>query len=180
MYNNNFNNNFSNNFNNNFNALKVILTNSRIGKKTRLNLIHTYVWSALLYGAESWTINKEMERRLAAAELWFYRRMLKVSWTKHVSNEEILHRVGNPEHLMDIIRDRQLRFLGHVIREDGVEKLVLTGKIGGKRDRGRQRLNYMDQFGVTIRKADFIRGALNRESWRSMIRQCSSRDMPPW
>ena len=164
----------------NFNTLKVILTNGRIDKKTRLNLITTYVWSALLYGAESWTINKEMEKRINAAELWFYRRMLKVSWTKHVSNEEILRRVGNPDRLMDVIRDRQLRFLGHVIREDGVEKLVLTGKIEGKRDRGRQRLKYLDQFGVTITKSDFIHGAERRDDWRSMVRLRSYRDSPPW
>ena len=53
----------------NFNALKIILTNKKISKKTRLNLICTYVWSSLLYGAESWTISKEMERRIGAAEL---------------------------------------------------------------------------------------------------------------
>ena len=148
--------------------------------KTRLNLITTYVWSSLLYGAESWTITKEMEKRISAAELWFYRRMLKVSWTKHVTNEEILKRVGNPDRLMDVIRDRQLRFLGHVIRQDGVEKLALTGKIEGKRDRGRQRLKYIDQFGVTISKGEFIHGALRKEDWRSMVRQRSSRDLPPW
>merc|ERR1719244_2287 len=99
-----------------------------------------------------------MERRISAAELWFYRRMLKVSWTKHVSNEEILRRVGNPVRLMDVIRNRQLRFLGHVIRKDGVEKLALTGKIEGKRDRGRQRLKYLDQFGVKS-NTEFIHSA---------------------
>ena len=163
----------------NFNALKIILTNKKISKKTRLNLICTYVWSSLLYGAESWTISKEMERRISAAELWFYRRMLKVSWTKHVSNEEILRRVGNPVRLMDVIRNRQLRFLGHVIRKDGVEKLALTGKIEGKRDRGRQRLKYLDQFGAKS-NTEFIHSAQEREDWRSMIRQRPPRDSPPW
>ena len=164
----------------NFSLLKAILTNTKISKKTRINLIRTYVWSSLLYGAESWTIDKEMEKKINATEMWCYRRMLKVSWTKHVTNAEILRRVGNPDRLMDVIRSRQLKFLGHVLRSDGVEKLALTGKIEGRRDRGRQRNKYFDQFGISIKNCDFIRGSLERENWRRMIRQRSWRDTPPW
>ena len=48
-----------------------------------------------------------------AAEMWFYRRMLKVSWTQRITNEEILNRVLYPVRLLDVIRGRQLKFLGH-------------------------------------------------------------------
>ena len=164
----------------NFSTLKPILTNGKISKRTRINLIRTYVWSSLLYGAESWTIDKEMEKKISAAEMWFYRRMLKVSWTKRVTNTEILRRVGNPDRLLDVIRSRQLKFLGHVLRADGVEKLSLTGKIEGKRDRGRQRTKYLDQFGISITHCDFIRGSYDRDNWREMIRLRSWRDSPPW
>jgi len=86
--------------------------------------------------------------------------------------------VRNQDTLMEFIHDRQLRFLGHVIYQDGVEKLTLTGKIEGKQDRGRQWLKYIDQFGVTISKGEFILYDLRKEDWRSMIRQRSSRDTP--
>jgi hypothetical protein len=164
----------------NFSLLKAILTNGKISKKTRINLIRTYVWSSLLYGAESWTMDKEMEKKISAAEMWFYRRMLKVSWTKRVTNAEILRRVGAPDRLLDAIRSCKLKFLGHVLRSDGVEKLALTGKIEGKEDRGRQRIKYLDQFGISINNCDFIRGALDRDNWRRMVRQRSWKDMPPW
>ena len=36
--------------------------------------------STLLYGCETWTVSKTMKARLQAAEMWFYRRMLKVCW----------------------------------------------------------------------------------------------------
>ena len=45
--------------------------------------------------------------------------------------------------LIGEIRTRQMRFLGHVIRKDGLENLALTGKIEGKRGRGRKRTLWM-------------------------------------
>ena len=46
--------------------------------------------------------------------------------------------------LVMTIRKRQLRFVGHVERKGGLEKLVLEGKIKGKRQRGRKRLDFME------------------------------------
>ena len=45
---------------------------------------------------------------------------------------------------MVTIGRRQLRFVGHVVRKEGLEKLVLEGKINGKRQRERRRSNYME------------------------------------
>ena len=41
------------------------------------------------------------------------------------------------------IRKRQLKFIGHVVRDQGIENLVIEGKIEGKRARQRQRTAYM-------------------------------------
>ena len=46
--------------------------------------------------------------------------------------------------LMVTIRRRKIRFVGHVVRKEGPEKLVFEGKINGKRQRGRRRLKYME------------------------------------
>ena len=62
---------------------------------------------------------------------------------KRVSNERVLETVGMTRSLVVTIGRRQIRFVGHVVRKEGLEKLVLEGKINGKRQRGR-RLNYMD------------------------------------
>jgi len=53
---------------------------------------------------------------------------------------------GVQRELMKTIRQRQLNFLGHVMRRHGLENLALTGKVGGKRGRGRQRLKYLDSL----------------------------------
>ena len=50
-----------------------------------------YLWSTLIYGYETWTLTKTMESKLEAFEMWVYRRMLRVSWTKYKTNEKVLN-----------------------------------------------------------------------------------------
>ena len=39
-----------------------------------------------------------------------------------------------------------MEFLGHVCRRRGLEFLSLTGKVEGKRDRGKQRITFLDSL----------------------------------
>ena len=75
--------------------------------------------------------------------------------------------------LIKTIRTRQLKFFGHVMRKQGLEHLVISGKIEGKRDRGRQRMTYTDSLRRYVNRdlnnTDFIHRAGNREDWRNMI-----------
>ena len=68
--------------------------------------------------------------------------MVKISWTHLMSNEEDLRRAETKWTLLMIIRKRQLKFLGHIMRKNGLEELILTGSVDGKRSRGRQREKY--------------------------------------
>ncbi|GFS16255.1 reverse transcriptase-like [Elysia marginata] len=43
-----------------------------------------------MYGCEAWTITKEIQKKIEAAEMWFLRRMLRVPWTARKTNEEVL------------------------------------------------------------------------------------------
>ena len=63
-----------------FKIMKHLLTNNRVRMETRIRALKTYVWSTLMYGSESWTITRELKAKLKAAEMWFYRRMLRISW----------------------------------------------------------------------------------------------------
>ena len=60
-----------------------------------------------------------------------------------MSNERVLEMCGMTRSMMVTIRRRQLRFVGHAVRKEGLQKLVLEGKLEGKRGRGRRRLDYM-------------------------------------
>ena len=103
-----------------------------------------YVWSTLLYGCESWNINKESRRKLEAMEMRIWRRMLKVLWTQRVTNEEIMRRVKTKRELMTTICKRQLKFVGHIERKGGFESICMTGKMEGRRERGRPRKKCLD------------------------------------
>ena len=111
-----------------FQKMRNIITNSHLSIKTRQRAIKTYVWSVLLYGSESWTLSKQMEKRLEAFEMWCWRRLLKISWTERISNEEVLRRMGVERELIVKIRASQMRFIGHVMRRGKIEDLSLTGR----------------------------------------------------
>ena len=73
-----------------FQRLNSILVSGSLALITKKRILENYVLPNLLYGSECWTISSQMTKKLEAVEVWFYRRILKVSWTSHQTNEEIL------------------------------------------------------------------------------------------
>ena len=65
-----------------------------ITKDLNMKLVRSLVWTVLTYGAEGWTLTKADEKRIQSAELWIYRRMLRVSWTEHRTDDCILTELG--------------------------------------------------------------------------------------
>ena len=113
----------------------------------------------------------KMQKQLEAAELWFYRRMMRIPWTKRKTNGEVLQLVNENRKIMTIIRRRQLQFVGHVTRENGLEKLCIEGKVNGRKGRGRPRLNYMT--GLTslteMNSSTLLHKAENRNGFRRLV-----------
>ena len=70
-------------------------------------MIKCFVWSIVLYGAETWTLRKSDQKRLEAFEMWVWRRMEKVSWVERKSNDEVLGKVGERKTVLNIIRKRK-------------------------------------------------------------------------
>ena len=54
-----------------------------------------------------------------------------------MSNEEVLAKAGTRRKLVETIGKRQLQFVGHVLRKEELEDVAMTGKVKGKRARGR-------------------------------------------
>ena len=57
---------------------------------TKVRLVKAMVFPVVMYGCESWTINKAECWRIDAFELWYWRRLLRVPWTARRSNQSIL------------------------------------------------------------------------------------------
>ena len=84
--------------------------------------------------------------------------MWKIPWAARITNNEVLERIGSTRELMTHIRRRQMKFLGHVMRREKNESVVMTGRVDGTRDRGRQREKYMD--GIVIQGIFVQKGGL--------------------
>ena len=65
---------------------------------------------------------------------------MKVPWTEHKTNEEILKMVETERKIMDTVRSQQnlqKRWLGHILRHDSLLRITLEGQIQGKKAYGR-------------------------------------------
>ncbi|KAG1673113.1 hypothetical protein GQR58_015670 [Nymphon striatum] len=126
-----------------FHKMKPILMNQNISMTTKIRVLKTYVWSVLLCGCECWIFNKEIERKLEATEMWLIRRMMRISRTEKRTNDSVLKEANVTRSLIKNVRRRQLEFLGHICRQKDLEYQSITGKIEGKRSRGRQRTTFI-------------------------------------
>ena len=61
----------------------------------KVHLVKAMVFPVVMYGFESWTINKAEHRRIDAFELWCWRRLLRVPWTARSSNQSILKEISS-------------------------------------------------------------------------------------
>ena len=129
-----------------FGEMKTILTNNKIPLPLRMPKHRCYVEPIMLYGCETWTLLKKDKKKLESTEMWFMRRMLKVKWTEKATNDEVLRRMNNKRRILETIARRQTSFFAHVMRKEKLEQLVVTGKIPGKKSKGKQRRTIMDQI----------------------------------
>ena len=74
---------------------------SRITLSTKVCLMKVMVFSVVMYGSESWTIKKAEHRRMAAFELWCWRRLLRVPWTARRYKQSILTEISPGCHWWD-------------------------------------------------------------------------------
>jgi hypothetical protein len=70
----------------------------------------------LLYGSEAWITAAE-QKRLEAMEMWCYTRMLKIKWTDRITNEETLSIKEEKRNIMNAVRRRRGRLIGHILRQ---------------------------------------------------------------
>ena len=98
-----------------------LMTNDSILKRrdftlpTKVHLVKAIVFPVVMYGCESWTINKAERQRMAAFELWCWRRLLRVPWTARRSNQSILKEISPEYSLEGLMLKLTLQYFGHLI-----------------------------------------------------------------
>ena len=94
------------------------------------------VFPVFMYGCESWTIKKAEGQRMAAFEVWYWRRLFIVPLTARRSNQSILMEISPKYSLEGLMLKMKLQYFGHLMRRtDSFEKTLMLGKI----ERGRRR-----------------------------------------
>ena len=73
--------------------LDSILKSRDITLPTKVCLVKAMVFPVVMYGCESWTIMKAEAQRIDVFEQWYWRRLLRVSWTARRSNQLILRKL---------------------------------------------------------------------------------------
>ena len=128
--------------------LDSILKSRDITLPTKVHLVKAMVFPVVMYGCESWTVKKAEHRRIDAFELWCCRRLLRVPWTPRRSNQSILKEIRPGCSLEGLMLKLKLQYFGHLMRSvDSWEKTLMLGGIRGRRERGRQRMRWLD--GIT-------------------------------
>ena len=91
-----------------FESMAKILTSRNISIELRSRIAKCYIWSTLLYGAETWTLTKVTSDKLEAFEMWLYRRMLRISRKEHKTNGEVLHKMKIKISLLNTIKKKEM------------------------------------------------------------------------
>ena len=114
--------------------LDSVLKSRDITLPTKVHLVKAMVFPEVMYGGESWAIKKAEHRRIAAFELWCWRRLLRGPWTARRSNLSILKEISPGCSLEGLRPKLKLQYFGHLMRRtDLFEKTLMLGKIEGRR-----------------------------------------------
>ena len=94
-----------------FAKMKSIFPNRNIRLSTKVSTQNAYIWFILLNICECWSLTKDLEGRLEAAEIWYIRRIMKISWTELKSNGE-MDMIGYKRSLLKTVKKGHYNFLG--------------------------------------------------------------------
>ena len=101
---------------------------------TKVRLVKAMLFPVVMYGCESWTIEKADLQRTDVFKLWYWRRLLRIPLTARRSNQSILKEI-NPEYTL---KGLTLKFqcFGHLMqRVYSLVKTLMLGKIESRKRR---------------------------------------------
>ena len=147
--------------------LKPVLSSRHLCFKTRGRVYSTCVRSAMLHAGETWPVTKPCLQRLQGNDKAMIRQIcnVKPQDTATIRSIELLPRLGI-EDLDLILKERRLRWYGHVEPSNGAVKTAFDIQVNGKHGPGRPKMTWKQ---LTER---------DRREWKLSAIDPHDRDLP--
>ena len=149
---------------------------SQLSRELKINIFRATVEPILLYGSETWTLTRKVEKHLDGTYTRLLMRVQNLSWRDHHTLNDIY---GKLPRVTTTVQFRRAQFAGHCFRADKeiVSSLVLwnpTPRMG----RGR-RLSFPDVISrdTGVHKEDLNVAMQDRERWREIVKSIVSTEV---
>ena len=86
---------------------------SKLPRRIKIEIFRATIEPILLYGSETWTLSRKLEKRLDGTYTRLLMRAQNISWGRHASVSDIY---GNLLHVSALVRSRRVQFAGHCFR----------------------------------------------------------------
>lgn len=155
-----------------FKELLPILTSRHLSFKTRGRVYSTCVRSVMLYASETWPLSKPNLQRLQRNDRAMIRQIcnIKPQDIATTRSSKLLGQLGL-EDLDLILRERRLRWYGHVERSSGAVKAACNIQVAGARGPGRPKMTWKELTERDCREWNLSAiDPQERDTWRSGVR----------
>ena len=126
----------------------------------------------LPYGAETWTLSTDSERRIESLEMWFYGRLFRINWTRKMTNISVKAKIKKADcgefQLLKEAKKRKLQYCGQ-----DTTSWWPTESTSTRSDGRTAWQRHTKKWGKWRKTVEVVRRAEDRMQWRHICRQLS-------
>ena len=141
---------------------------SGISDELKTKFFRACVEPVLLYGSETWTMNKEFQKRVDGCYTRLLMKVKNLHWKTHPTLNEIYENIPP---ISSVIAQRRARFAGHCMRASNQLISTILPWREQQKKRGRRPLSYLDTIArdIYIDVGDVRTAMLERRTWRTIV-----------